>query len=160
MELKGKTALVTGGLNGIGKAVAEKLASQGANIAVNGRNISNSYENIEILQSYGITARAYHCDVSNIKQISKMVKGIVDEFGSIDILVNNAGIYPSSSFLSTTEEQFDRIMDVNLKGSFFMTQEVAKQAMVPQESGKIISISSMDGCPLPMFRYMGLQKQD
>jgi 3-oxoacyl-[acyl-carrier protein] reductase len=145
VELKNKTVLVTGGLKGIGKAITEKLASQGADVVVNGRTIGDCRKWIDLLQLNGIKAKAVPCDVSEQSQVADMVREIVEEFGKIDILVNNAGVYPACPLLELTERQFDQIISINLKGTFFVTQEVAKQTMVPRTSGKIICISSMDG---------------
>ncbi len=145
MDLKNKTALITGGQNGIGRVIAEKLASEGTNIVVNSRSLLNDSGEIEFLQKYEIKSKAFSCDISDRKQVLDMVKMIIMDFGKIDILVNNAGIYPASPFLDTTEEQFDEVLAVNLKGTFFVTQEVANQSMVPQGNGKIICVSSIDG---------------
>ena len=144
MNLKTRTALITGGQNGIGKAIAEKLASEGANIAINGRSAVNGNE-IDFLKPYGVKSRAFSCDVSDRKQVSLMVKHVIEEFGNIDILINNAGIYPACPFLETTEQQFDEVFGVNVKGTYFVSQEVAIQAMVPRKKGRIICISSIDG---------------
>jgi len=145
MELKNKTALITGGRNGIGKAIAQKLASMGADIIVNSRKLADNQLTDSLQQLYGVKSRSFTCDISDIIQVSAMVKDIIVEFGKIDILVNNAGIYPPAPFWETTEEQFDKIIGVNLKGTFFITQEVVKRSMIPSASGKIICISSIDG---------------
>ncbi len=140
---KNKTAIITGGAKGIGKAIALELARKQCNLAINYRsNISEEF--INELESYGVRAKAYQCDVSNFEDVKTMVDTIKEDFGSIDILVNNAGITDDMLILKMKESQFDNVIDANLKGTFNMTRHVSN-VMVKQRYGKIINITSVIG---------------
>lgn len=143
--LKGKTAVVTGASRGIGRAIAIKFAKLGANIVVNYRN---SYEAVQEvvkeIQDMGATALAVQCDISNFKDVESMMKKTMEQFGSIDILVNNAGITKDGLLMRMKEEEFDSVIDINLKGAFNCTRHVAA-IMLKQRSGRIINISSVSG---------------
>jgi len=143
--LKGKNALVTGASRGIGKAIAIKVASLGANVAINYRNsIEQVKEVINEIEKLGVKAIAIQCDISNYNDVEKMIKKYIDEFGSIDILVNNAGITKDNLIMRMKEEDFDSVIDVNLKGSFNCIKHVSS-IMLKQRSGRIINISSVSG---------------
>lgn len=144
MTLKNQTALVTGGLRGIGKAISEKFADLGADVAAVSRNPGDCQSWLDSLESLGVRAMTAKCDVSDRKQVSGMVDEVLNRFGKIDILVNNAGIFPACPLLELTEEGLNRVLDVNLKGTLFVTQEVARKSMVPRKSGTILCISSVD----------------
>lgn len=141
VDLKGKVALVTGAGKGIGRAASLVLAESGARVAVVSRTLSEleSLRN-EILASGG-DCFIDTCDVNSVSEIYRMVDNVYAWGGNIDILVNSAGINIQADALDVTEEQWDKILDTNLKGSFFCCQAVAKK-MVPRKEGKIINITS------------------
>lgn len=141
MELEGKVALVTGGGTGLGKAISLKYASEGADVAVSSRNIENLKKVCTEIEAIGRRSLAVAADVRIKSEVDNMVCKVIDKFGRIDILVNNAGALRMVSILDCTEQDWDMIMDTNLKGVFLCTQAVAKQ-MVKQKYGKIINMSS------------------
>lgn len=144
-SLKGKTAVVTGASRGIGKAIALKLAELGANIVINYRSSSNSVEElIKEIEAKGSKAIAVQGDVSVFAEAENMMKKAVEAFGSLDILVNNAGITKDGLILRMKEEDFDKVIEVNLKGAFNCIRH-ATPIMMKQKSGKIINISSVVG---------------
>ncbi|WP_446898105.1 3-oxoacyl-[acyl-carrier-protein] reductase [Clostridium sp. LBM24168] len=143
--IKGKVAVVTGASRGIGKAIALKLAEEGADIVLNYRNDSNSLDElVKQIEEFGskvITARG---DVSIFDDAKKIVKVAVEKFKTVDILVNNAGITKDGLILRMKEEDFDRVIEVNLKGAFNCIRHVSP-IMVKKRNGKIINISSVVG---------------
>ncbi len=143
--LKGKTAVVTGASRGIGRAIALKLAKLGANIVVNYRNsVEAVQEVVSEIESLGVKALAVQCDISSYSDVEKMMKKCIEVFGSLDILVNNAGITKDGLIMRMKEEDFDSVIDVNLKGAFNCTRHVSA-IMLKQRSGRIINISSVSG---------------
>lgn len=143
--LKGKTAVVTGGYQGIGAEIAKKLGENGADVAV--LDISpaeNAQQVIETLESFGVTAKAYQCDVSDFEAVKAVFKEIVTDFGHIDILVNNAGITRDKLLLGMKESDFDSVINVNLKGVFNTIKQVYP-LFAKQKSGKIVNLSSVAG---------------
>jgi NAD(P)-dependent dehydrogenase (short-subunit alcohol dehydrogenase family) len=154
-RFSGKVALVIGGAQGIGKAVALRLASEGADVAIADIDEIKSAQTVEEIKELDGKALAYGIDLSNIPEIQPMVKHIITRFSHIDILVNTAGIVQYKPLLEVTEEEWDRIVDVNLKGMAFCVQTVAAQ-MVRQIQkteaersnrchGKIVNFSSISG---------------
>ena len=145
MKLEGKVALVTGGSRGIGKAIALKLACEGARVVVNYVNgAKEAAIVVEEIKSYGGEAMQIMADVSKKNQVKKMISDVIESYGGIDILVNNAGILIPTNIMETSEEEWDKVMAVNLKGPFLCTQEAAKY-MIQRKYGKIINISSISG---------------
>ncbi|MBQ5398051.1 MAG: 3-oxoacyl-[Ruminococcus sp.] len=145
MDFKGKTAVVTGGYSGIGRAVSEKLASLGADIALVGIGSENDKNAaLESIRALGVKVLAYDCDVSDFAAGEAVIKEIISEFGKIDILVNNAGITRDKLMLNMPEEDFDAVINVNLKGAFNMTKHVYKPFM-RQRSGRIVNVASIVG---------------
>lgn len=145
MDFKGKTAVITGGYSGIGRAVAEKLASKGADIALVGIGRDEDKQAaLEAVKALKVKAEAYDCDVSDFAAGEAVVKQIIDEFGKIDILINNAGITRDKLMLNMTEDEFDAVIAVNLKGAFNMTKHVYKPFM-RQRSGRIVNLASIVG---------------
>lgn len=143
--VKDKNAIVTGGTRGIGREIARTLAQNGANIAINYRKYNEEVESlIEELKSFGVKVVACKCDVSNEEEVINFIKEVKDKFESIDILVNNAGITKDGLIIRMSEEDFDDVIDVNLKGTFNTTKAVSS-IMVKQRYGKIINISSVVG---------------
>lgn len=143
--LENKCAIVTGASRGIGKAIAKKLASLGANIVLNYR--SNEEEALKVkkeLLDMGVEVFLYRCDTSDSKAAEQMIKEAKEKFGSIDILVNNAGINKDSLILRMKDEDFDSVIDVNLKGVFNCLRGITP-IMLRQKFGKIVNLSSVVG---------------
>lgn len=145
MSLKGKTAVVTGSGRGLGKAIAWKLAQMGANIVLNDIVNSDSVDaTAEEFKAAGYPVTVTKGDVRNAEDVKAMVSAAVDTFGSLDILVNNAGITKDKPMAMMSEEDWDLVLDINLKGAFLCTKAAAKQ-MIKQRSGKIVNIASVAG---------------
>lgn len=138
-----RTALITGSATGIGRAVALKLASQGYNIAVNALNESGE-QTAKECRELGVESENFIADVTNFEQCAEMVKAVVKRFGSLDVLVNNAGITKDGLLPRMSEENFDAVINVNLKGVFNMCRH-ASGAMIKQRGGRIINVSSVAG---------------
>jgi len=143
-KLSNKVALVTGSARGIGKAIARRLAENGAQVIVNDINIQEAEMTCKELKKDKLNVSFNCCDVGDSNQVKKMVKKIIDRYGTIDILVNNAGIVQSSTVEKMTEEEWDEVMRINLKGVFNCCKAVLKP-MKRQKKGKIINISSLAG---------------
>lgn len=144
-DLSNKNAIVTGASRGIGKAVALKLAALGANIAVvYAGNAEKAAETVSEIEALGAKAKAYCCDVSSFEAAKELIASVIEEFGGVDILVNNAGIVKDCLVLSMKEEDFDKVIDVNLKGAFNMIKNVY-QHMMKKRRGRIINLSSVVG---------------
>ena len=144
MELSGKVALVTGAAQGIGKAIAMLLARNGAEVVVSDINLEKAQETANEIQGMGRRSLAIKVNVADLKDVERMVETTVEQFGRIDILVNNAGITRDRLILRMTEEDWDAVLDVNLKGTFNCTKAVIRH-MSKQKSGKIVSIASVSG---------------
>lgn len=148
MDLTSKIALITGGIKGIGKATALTLASKGANIVLNYRKNSNNDEIALKLQkeieSLGVQALLAKGDISNEEDVKEIFKLIKDHFGRLDILVNNAGITRDNLIIRTKTEDFNQVIDANLKGTF-LCMKYASKIMIKQKYGRIISLSSVTG---------------
>lgn len=145
MELDGKTALITGSARGLGKAIAIKLASLGANIVLN--DIPSSEEldaTAEELRKAGYNAAVTRGDVRNQDDVKTMISTAVESFGSLDILVNNAGVTRDKPMAMMSEEDWDLVLDINLKGAFLCTKFAVKQ-MIRQKYGRIVNIASVAG---------------
>ena len=141
-----KTALITGAARGIGFAVAQKLASCGASIAIVDYCAQEDGEKSAsaIAEQFGVKAAFYRCDVSNFEQSKTVTEKIIEDFGGIDILVNNAGIVRDRLVLKMTEEDFDAVINVNLKGTFNMIKNTYTHFM-KKRAGRIVSVSSIVG---------------
>jgi NAD(P)-dependent dehydrogenase (short-subunit alcohol dehydrogenase family) len=144
MRFKDKIALVTGGGTGIGRATAARFAQEGAKVVVNDINAETGQETIKQISSAGGSATFLQGDTSKSSDVEKLVKSTVDNHGRVDVLFNNAGIDIMAPFLETTEEQWDHLISINLKGVFLVAQAVAKQ-MATQGGGAIINTSSVCG---------------
>ncbi len=144
MELSGKVALVTGAAQGIGKAIALLLAKNGADVAVSDINLEKAHETAHEIQEMGRRSLAIRVNVADAQEVERMIETIVEQFGRIDILVNNAGITRDRLILRMTEEDWDAVLDVNLKGTFNCTKSAIRH-MAKQRSGKIVSIASVSG---------------
>ena len=145
IDFTGKTAVVTGGSRGIGSAVAIKLAKCGANVVIIYTSESEALEKTKAeIEETGVKYALKKCDVSNTTETKEVVDEIIKEFGSIEILVNNAGITKDGLLMRMKEKDFDRVIDVNLKGVFNMTKAVSKY-MMKKRSGRIINMASVVG---------------
>ena len=144
-ELTGKTAIITGASRGIGKAIAMKFAQQGANIAfLQIFDNENAAQTEKELSELGVKVKGYECDVSDFNAAKTVIEEIIREFGEVHILVNNAGIIRDGLMLSMKEEDFDKVINVNLKGTFYLSRE-AVNIMMKAKSGSIINMSSVVG---------------
>ncbi len=145
MELKGKVALVTGSARGIGAAVAKRFAAEGATVVINYHGSVKAADDVlqEITQAGG-SGMIYQCDVSDFTACEKMVQDIMTFFGRIDILVNNAGIVRDGLLMKMSEQDFDDVIRVNLKGAFNCTRHISR-IMLKQKSGCMINLSSIVG---------------
>lgn len=145
MRLKNKIAIVTGSRRGIGRGIVEAFAKQGANVVVSDINLKHCEKVCKnIKKKYKVKAIAVKCDVSNSSEVKDMINTTVKKFGKIDILVNNAGIFFSKPFLEYTEEDWNKIININLKGNYLCSQAAAK-VMIKKKNGKIINITSIAG---------------
>ncbi|MBD5502153.1 MAG: 3-oxoacyl-[acyl-carrier-protein] reductase [Lachnospiraceae bacterium] len=143
--LNEKVALVTGAGRGIGRAIAVKLAKEGAFVVVNyNGSKEKALETVEEIKKAGGDAIVYGCNVADFDACGEMITALLKEYGHIDILVNNAGITKDNLLMKMSEEDFDRVIDVNLKGCFNTMRHVSRQ-LLKQKSGKIINISSVTG---------------
>ena len=142
--MDGKVAIVTGAGQGIGRAIALSLSEKGANLVIADINGKTASEVVNEIEASGRKAISVQTDVSKVNDIKKLVEMAVQEFSTVDILVNNAGILHTTKVEDITEEEWDRIMGVNLKSMFFMSQQVLPY-MKSQKSGRIINISSLAG---------------
>ncbi len=145
MKLKDKIALVTGSSRGVGRAVALGLAEQGANVVVNYTSNENAAnEVVETIQSMGRKAIAVKADVAQKTEVENLVNSAIDTFGRLDILVNNAGFTRPAMMIKMTEDQWDQVVDIHLKGAFLCAQ-AAGLHMKEQKRGKIINVTSVAG---------------
>jgi gluconate 5-dehydrogenase len=143
-NLKGKTAIITGGGRGLGKQMATALAKAGANLVICSRKVDTCEEGCKELLQFGVQCLSIKCDVTKVDDIQKVIDETVNTFGTIDILVNNSGTSWAAPFIDLPEEKWDYVMNVNTKGAFLFSQAAAK-VMVPQGSGKIVNIASVLG---------------
>lgn len=152
-RLEGKIALVTGGDQGIGRGIALRLAQDGADVAIGFRsNKEGADDTVGEIQKLGVRGTAIQGDVSKIADGQKLVAEAIKQLGRIDILVNNAGLERRADFWDVTEQDFDLVLNVNLKGVFFITQSVVRHWMDGKRPGKVINISSVhEELPFPHF---------
>jgi glucose 1-dehydrogenase len=152
-RLEGKVVAITGGDQGIGRAIAERLAREGADIALCYRsNKAGANEVVGVVQKNGRKAAAIQCDVGKVADGQRFITEAVAQLGRIDVLVNNAGLERRADFWDVTEQDYDIVLDVNLKGPFFVTQAFVKHRMQAKAGGKVINISSVhEELPFPHF---------
>lgn len=143
--LEGKVALITGASRGIGKAIAVKMAEAGATVVINYNGSADRAESVrKEIQDKGGTAGVYQCDVSDFEACEKLIQDIISQYGRLDILVNNAGITRDGLLMKMTEEDFDAVLNTNLKGCFNCIRFASRQ-MLKQRGGRIINMSSVSG---------------
>lgn len=143
-SLKNKVALVTGGNRGLGKGIALALAQAGADVAIVGRDEEKNKQVVEEIQQLGRKAASFSVNLNNISAIRNLVDNVVSQFGKIDVLVNNAGVSHTQAALEIEEENWDKVMDLNVKTLFFCSQ-AAGRIMKDQGFGKIINVASIAG---------------
>jgi glucose 1-dehydrogenase len=165
MRLKGKVALVTGSSQGIGQAIAIRLAKEGANVVINYRSHPEGAD--ETLAKVKAAGGSCHCidgitvkaDTGTVAEVKRMIAESIEHFGQLDILVNNAGIERHADFWEATEADYDAVLNVNLKGVFFATQTFVQHLMATKRSGKVINISSVhEELPFPHFTSYCMSK--
>lgn len=144
MRLIDKVAIITGGGSGIGKETAIRFAEEGAKVVIWDVNLTEAEKTVEEIKNIGGTGKAYKVDVTNREQIEETVDNILEEFHKIDILINNAGITMDATLMKMTEEQWDRVIDINLKGTFNCGQIIGKY-MAQRKSGVILNAASVVG---------------
>jgi glucose 1-dehydrogenase len=151
MTLDSKVAIVTGGNTGIGKSIALALAKAGANIVIDYIANEQATEDLEKqIVALGDKAIGVEADVSKVEDLQRLVDAAVKEFGRLDIMVNNAGVETRTSILDTTEAQYEKVLEINLKSAFFGTQLAAKQMIAQGDGGRIINITSVhEDWPMP-----------
>jgi 3-oxoacyl-[acyl-carrier protein] reductase len=143
-NLDGKVALVTGAARGIGQAIARKLAAEGADVALCDLKAEWLAETVGVVEAAGRKAKCFEADVSNAVAVEAVVSGVVDAFGRVDILINNAGITKDTLMVRMSEQDWDAVIGVNLKGTFLFSKAVARP-MMKQRSGAIVNVASIIG---------------
>lgn len=145
MMLEGKIAVVTGASRGIGRAVARRLASEGATVIINyNGSREKAEETLREIEETGGRGAIEQCDVSDFEQCREFIQKVIKEYGALDILVNNAGVTKDGLIMGMSEEDFDRVIDTNLKGAFHTIRFAVRQ-MLKQKSGRIINMASVVG---------------
>jgi NAD(P)-dependent dehydrogenase (short-subunit alcohol dehydrogenase family) len=144
LDLSGRVAIVTGAAMGIGQGIAFRLAQAGADVVVADRDTDAAETTAKQITERGGRAMVVHADISRVVDAQAMVQAAVDAYGRVDILVNNAGIFPFAPALELTEQTWDRVLDVNVKGAFFSAQAAAKQMVQAGNGGRIVNIASID----------------
>jgi len=143
LKLKDRIAVVTGSAKGIGLSIAERFVAEGARVVM-----CDVLDEMGVREASRIRANYHHCDVSKPKDVNALVAAVVRDHGSLDILVNNAGVSLAKDFLDLTEEDYDHVLDINLKGSFLMLQaaarEMVKQVRAGRKAGAIVNMSSVN----------------
>ena len=143
-NLDGRTAIVTGGASGLGRQMTLGLAEAGSNIVVCSRNLEKCQKMVEEIESLGVRALAFHCNLNKEEEIEEVVKGTIKEFGKIDILVNNSGKTWGARVEDLKIKDWEKVIDLNITGTFKFTQKAGKE-MIKQGKGKIINIASIAG---------------
>lgn len=142
VSLKGKTAVVTGGMTGIGWAVVRRLAQAGANIIIADIRTEQAAEAVEsIRDEYGVQVGIFRADVSDSDIMASLLKTVFEQSGRIDILINNAGIYPLKDLMNVTDADYDQVIDLNQRGTFVTSREAAKYMIIGERGGVIINIA-------------------
>ena len=153
LRLAGKTAAITGGDQGIGRAIAERLAADGADVALCYRsNQAGAQEVVAAITQLGRRGAAIQCDVGKVGDGQRFIASAIEQLGKVDILINNAGLERRADFWDVTEADYDAVLNVNLKGLFFLTQAFVRHRMTAKQGGRAINISSVhEELPFPHF---------
>jgi glucose 1-dehydrogenase len=153
LKLEGRSALVTGSSQGIGEAVAIRLAEEGADVIVNYHTHPEEADLVvQRIRALGRRSVAFQADLSNLKEVQTLLQQSIRELGKLDILVNNAGVEKHADFWDVSEADYDLVMNVNLKGVFFVTQGFVRHLMENKRAGKVINMSSVhEELPFPHF---------
>jgi len=144
LDLSGKVAIITGGAMGIGLAIARRLAEAGAAVMIADLDEQAARETAEQIAARGARSAMMLTDVGVVEDTRAMVRRTVERFSRLDILVNNAGIFPFAAARDVSEQQWDRVLDVNLKGAFFAAQAAAEQMIAQGDGGRIVNVASVD----------------
>lgn len=142
MRFSGKNIIITGGGQGVGKALALRMAQEGGNVAIVDVNEETGNQTCELIREYGVKAKCYPCDLSNPQQTEEVFQTIIDEVGKIDILVNNAGIISRVPFEDLSYEEFTRVININLT-SYFVTSQIIFRHMKGNGGGRIVNMGSV-----------------
>lgn len=145
LDLHGKVAVVTGAALGIGQAIAVRLASAGASVVITDVNMEAAEQTASAINEAGGVAVAVRADASSASDAQMVMAEAIKRYGRLDALVNNAGVFPMTPALELTESQWDRVLDINLKGAFFHAQAAARQIIAERHEGAIVNIASIDG---------------
>ncbi|MBL8208135.1 MAG: glucose 1-dehydrogenase [Blastocatellia bacterium] len=153
MKLKNKVALITGSSQGIGRAIAERFASEGADVVINySGNAERAQEALQAVEAQGRRGIIVQANVGRTDDLKKLFATALETFGRLDILVNNAGVETHAPFWEITESDYDKVLNVNLKGTFFATQEFVNHLRHTNRRGKIVNVSSVhEELPFPNF---------
>lgn len=153
MRLQGKVALVTGASQGIGRAIAERFAREGADVVVNYRSGPDmAAQVVATARACGVRAVAVRADVGVVADVQSLMESAVRAMGRVDVLVNNAGVESHAAFWDVTEQDYDKVLAVNLKGPFFATQALVRHLRATGRAGRIVNISSVhEELPFPNF---------
>ena len=153
MRLANKVALITGSRQGTGRGIAERFATEGADVVINySGNVERAQEALRAVEATGRRGLVVQANVGKTADLKKLFATALEHFGQLDILVNNAGVETHAPFWDVTEDDFDKVLNVNLKGTFFATQEFVKHLMATNRRGKIVNISSVhEELPFPNF---------
>ena len=162
MSLKSKVAIVTGGNSGIGQAIVLELAKQGANVVIDYVSHPEATDALEKqIAAMGDHAIGVDADVSKVNDLQKLSAAAVTSFGRVDIMVNNAGVETRTSILDTSEAQYDKVLNINLKSAFFGTQLAARQMIKQGGGGRIINITSVhEDWPMPATRRIACPRAE
>jgi glucose 1-dehydrogenase len=152
-RLAGKTVLVTGSSKGIGRGIAERLARDGADVVINYNTDPRGADDaLEMVRAAGRRGTSIQANLGEVSEVRRLIAGAVTEMGKLDVLVNNAGIEKHAAFWDVTEQDFDRVLNVNLKGVFFATQAFVQYLRGEERGGRIVNISSVhEDLPFPNF---------
>lgn len=153
MRLANKVAVITGSSQGTGRGIAERFATEGADVVINySGNVERAQEALHAVEATGRRGLVVQANVGKTADLKKLFATALEHFGQLDILVNNAGVETHAPFWDVTEDDFDKVLNVNLKGTFFATQEFVKHLMATNRRGKIVNISSVhEELPFPNF---------
>ena len=153
MRLANKVAVITGSSQGTGRGIAERFATEGADVVINySGNVERAQEALRAVEATGRRGLVVQANVGKTADLKKLFATALEHFGQLDILVNNAGVETHALFWDVTEDDFDKVLNVNLKGTFFATQEFVKHLMATNRRGKIVNISSVhEELPFPNF---------